>query len=120
METIEGPPFPEFFLGLDLGKSHDYTALAVLERSTVAGPEGHRYEVRALLRRELGSAYPKVVGRVKALVLSGTCARCGSIRPDGMGRSTWSRRPTRRWSWTRQVSERPWLICSWTPASRPR
>jgi hypothetical protein len=56
-----------FFLGLDLGKVNDYTALAVLERSTTAAGVS-QYDVRALQRSALGTPYPKVVDAVKALV----------------------------------------------------
>jgi len=27
-----------FFIGLDLGQSHDYTAMAILERTELTGP----------------------------------------------------------------------------------
>ena len=45
---------PDYFLGLDLGQTQDFTALAVLERTTAPDPEAgglqvHRYAVRHLI-----------------------------------------------------------------------
>jgi hypothetical protein len=65
--TREISPFLDYFIGLDLGKVSDYTALAVLERST--GPDGEfRYDVRSLQRGALGTPYPKIVEAVKGLM----------------------------------------------------
>ena len=69
-----------FFVGLDLGQSHDYTALAVMERAEMEGewdPEqfAHRkmtsLQLRYLERIPLGTAYPDVVERVRQLTWSG-------------------------------------------------
>ena len=73
---------PEFFMGLDLGKASDYTAIAVLEevqlptgkvmldkRGETIGPEMvRRYYLRHLERLRLGTSYPAIVARVKDLL----------------------------------------------------
>ena len=67
------------FLGLDLGQSRDYRALAVVERLADApyhrapeeAPRAHRrYELRWLERLKLGTSYPAVVARVAELLRS--------------------------------------------------
>ena len=61
---------PAYVSALDLGQSSDYSALAVLERESVAAPDGRRvgrYTVRHLQRWPLNTPYPKVVDDVKAL-----------------------------------------------------
>src|ERR1700733_11177591 len=67
-----------FYLGLDLGQRHDPTAIAVVE-----GPDVIR--VRHLERVPLGTPYPGVVERVRAIVrhpeLVGKCA----LAVDGTG-----------------------------------
>jgi hypothetical protein len=67
-------PYPnEFFLGLDLGQSSDYTALAVLERTMRPRPdsprekEGH-YGVRFLKRWQLGTAYEDIIEDLRAIM----------------------------------------------------
>jgi hypothetical protein len=69
-----------FYVGLDLGQAMDYTALAVAERQhdtagdqrpgvrspAKAGPPV--YDVRHLERFALGTGYPAVVDRVRALL----------------------------------------------------
>lgn len=67
MPSYVEPPFVDFFIGLDLGKVSDPTALAVLERSEAPGG-GRRYDVRTLQRSELGIPYPRVVEAVGRLV----------------------------------------------------
>ena len=68
--TRSGPCFePDFFVGLDLGKTQDYTALAVLERSLLPpavkdGPALATYGVRHLQRWPLGTAYTVIVPAV--------------------------------------------------------
>jgi hypothetical protein len=67
-----------FYVGLDLGQSNDYTALAVIEKVTrdrsEADPDLH---LRHLERYELRTPYPKMVARVAKLVedpqLKSTC-----------------------------------------------
>jgi hypothetical protein len=69
---------PWYFVGLDLGQSRDYSALAVVERADVlldgmdyATYERHRerrYRVRFLERIALGTPYPEVVERARRVV----------------------------------------------------
>ena len=69
------------FIGLDLGKRHDYTAIVVLERAEqrVAWMPNlvHGFHVRYLERMPLGTAYTRVVDRVKEIArdprLAGNC-----------------------------------------------
>jgi hypothetical protein len=70
----EPAPYPnEFFLGLDLGQSSDYTALAVLERTLLPRPdsprerEGH-YGVRYLKRWQLGVSYSDIIEDLRTLI----------------------------------------------------
>ena len=63
-----------FFIGLDLGQSRDYTALAILEKLEQlapgeAGELGGRavYHVRRL-ERTRGTPYPDIVARVKEII----------------------------------------------------
>jgi hypothetical protein len=65
----------DYFLGLDLGQTRDFTALAVLERSppTDAGAavEPPEYALRHLHRFPLGTPYTEIVPAVVALVRDG-------------------------------------------------
>ena len=64
-----------FYIGVDLGQRHDFTAIAVVER--IPAPLPHFLDLRSapevtftlrhLERVALGTPYPKVVERVKAL-----------------------------------------------------
>jgi hypothetical protein len=54
-------------VGLDLGQTTDYSALAVLEAQD-APKEPTRYSVRHLHRWPLGTAYTQIVNDVKTLV----------------------------------------------------
>jgi hypothetical protein len=62
-----------YFVGLDLGQASDFTALAVLERST-GGSEGAAaqrrpvYALRHLRRFPLGTPYAEVVDEVRGLL----------------------------------------------------
>jgi hypothetical protein len=65
----------KYFTGLDLGQAKDYTAVAVLERTTLPDPkrEGrklHHYAVRHLERLPLGTPYPDVCTRLARLFAS--------------------------------------------------
>jgi hypothetical protein len=66
-EQVKPPPPkpPAYFVGLDLGKSMDYTAVAVLEVFGDA-PEAI-YHCRHLLRYKLGTSYPTIVSEIRAL-----------------------------------------------------
>ena len=68
---------PDYFIGLDLGQTADYTALAIAERRKIptgwVGPGGHpeteaQYSVRHLQRFPLGTSYPAIVDEVNRLV----------------------------------------------------
>jgi hypothetical protein len=83
----------EYFTGLDLGQTQDFTALAVAERTTVSDParEGQtvfHFAIRHLHRWPLGTSYPQVVADVKALFaappLTGTVL---AIDRTGVGRA---------------------------------
>jgi len=76
----------EFFVGLDLGQSRDFTAMALLESAELTGPWevamcAHRkmavLQLRYLERVPLGTPYPEVVERVRQVTrpvaLLGNC-----------------------------------------------
>jgi hypothetical protein len=65
--------FESFFIGLDLGQSHDFTAIAVLERAVLKGAfdpavwafrKEVQLQLRHLERVPIGTSYPDVVRRV--------------------------------------------------------
>jgi hypothetical protein len=61
-----------YFTGLDLGQARDYTAVAVLERTTPPDPRPedrklHHYAVRHLQRLPLGTPYREVGTRLARL-----------------------------------------------------
>lgn len=61
----EAPPKPRYIVGLDLGKSMDYTAVSILE---VHGePPEANYHCRHLQRFKLGTSYPHIVDVVREL-----------------------------------------------------
>ena len=71
--------FSTFFIGLDLGQSHDFTAIAVLERVVLQREFNHavwafRKEVQLHLRHlervPIGTPYPEVVRRVVEITCS--------------------------------------------------
>jgi len=51
-----------FYLGLDLGKKHDHTAIVIVER------HGNMLQVRHLERVALGTPYTGVVARIREIV----------------------------------------------------
>ena len=60
---------PLFLAGLDLGRPHQFTALAVLERTEVQNPNDsermvRRYAVRHLKRLPPATPYPEVFARL--------------------------------------------------------
>ena len=69
-----------YFLGLDLGQKRDHTAIVIVERPEpdIYGSRCKQLLVRHAERVPLGTAYPQVVERVRALVgsplLAGRCA----------------------------------------------
>jgi hypothetical protein len=82
----------DYFLGLDLGQTRDFTALAVLERSppTDAGTavQQSEYALRHLHRFALGTPYTEIVPSVAALVRSGPLAESPVVVDQtGVGRA---------------------------------
>lgn len=68
---------PEYFVGLDLGQSQDYTALSVVERNplpieadakTAKDGKKYTYGVRYLKRWHLGTSYTNIVADVDKLM----------------------------------------------------
>jgi len=57
---------PDYFVGLDLGKSQDYTALVILERHGEG--ETAKYDARHIQRFPLGTSYPTIVAEVVSLL----------------------------------------------------
>jgi hypothetical protein len=58
----------EYFCGLDLGQSRDYTAIALAERVIPRGEQHGRYLFRYVQWLPLGTPYPAVVQHVTDLV----------------------------------------------------
>jgi hypothetical protein len=59
---------PDYFVGLDLGQTSDFTALAVLERpASETSTDQPEYALRHLRRFPLGTAYTDLVPAVAAL-----------------------------------------------------
>ncbi|MBI4748641.1 MAG: hypothetical protein HY774_09125 [Acidobacteria bacterium] len=59
---------PQFFLGLDLGQSKDYTALTIIERIETNGGDVVVQQVRHLQRWKLRTSYPTIVREVTAML----------------------------------------------------
>jgi hypothetical protein len=78
-----------YFVGMDLGKRQDHTAIAVVERREryrgMAAPTEYSLAVRHVERLALGTPYPKVVERVKEVVWSGELAGRCSLTVDATG-----------------------------------
>ena len=68
-----------FYLGLDLGKKHDHTAVAIVER------RGESLLVRHLERVALGTPYTGVVARVQEIVERTECEGRCAVVVDGTG-----------------------------------
>src|SRR6266545_1294477 len=84
----------EYFVGLDLGKRHDYSALAVVERAKVKGdwdPVNWRHKmltersVRYLERIPLGTPYTEVIWQVDELMSSPALAGRCTLAVDATG-----------------------------------
>ncbi len=54
----------QYFIGLDLGQSNDYSALAIVREHTSPGEAERRYDVPWLQRFPLGMAYPAITAAV--------------------------------------------------------
>jgi hypothetical protein len=78
-----------FILGLDLGQTKDFTALAVLEcQAPVTSAEKPDYALRHLRRFPLGTPYTEIVPAVAALVRSGPLAEAPVlVDQTGVGRA---------------------------------
>ena len=83
-----------YFVGVDLGQSRDFTAIAVVERSVRTGvwdpvmagwPKVVALELRYLERMALGTPYPEVVERVAQVTRSGALRGCCHLAVDGTG-----------------------------------
>jgi hypothetical protein len=83
-----------FFIGLDLGQSQDFTALAILERTQLTGDWDaamYAYQrmaglhLRYLERVPLGTPYPEVVERVKKITRSAELSRKCDLMVDATG-----------------------------------
>ena len=87
-----------YFVGLDLGKNHDHSSLAVIERRELVFPERDRVtmefrcEVRNVLRHlqrvPLQTPYPNVVELVRRLVSLPELARRTTLVVDATGVGT--------------------------------
>src|SRR5688572_5200605 len=66
-------PAPEFFLGLDLGQTVDFSALAIVEAhrpplsAALHGATEKHYRIRHLQRWPLGSTYARIAADVARL-----------------------------------------------------
>jgi transposase len=76
---------PEYFIGVDLGQKHDFTAIAVLEFRDGGPPHfltpydvpKSAYDLRHLERIALGTPYQRVVRRIAAITRTpGIAGRC--------------------------------------------
>lgn len=78
-----------FFIGIDLGKKQDHTAIAIVERVDVyrpyGGPEFRELQVRWLERVSLGTPYPMVAERIHEITHHPSIAGDCSIAVDGTG-----------------------------------
>lgn len=83
-----------FYIGLDLGKLADYSAVAVVER--ILSKDGldrvsfrpvfrHRHVLRHLERIRLGTAYPRVVARVGEIIEQLALHGCVTLAVDATG-----------------------------------
>jgi hypothetical protein len=78
----------DYFLGLDLGQTNDYTALAVLERTTTPDFREASYALRHLQRYQLGTTYTAIVTDI-ASIASRPALRDAPVVVDqtGVGRA---------------------------------
>lgn len=83
-----------YFIGLDLGQSHDFTAMAIAERTELRGEwdaaqwayrKMAALDLRYLERIPLGTPYPEVVERVRAVTRSGELEGRCQVIVDGTG-----------------------------------
>ena len=83
-----------FFIGLDLGQSHDFTAMAILGRTELTGDwdaAAYAYKkmaglrLRHLARIPLGTPYPEVVERVRQVTRSAELRQRCDLMVDATG-----------------------------------
>jgi len=74
-----------FFISVDLGQANDYTAFTVIERIN------REFHLRHIERPELGTPYPTIINRLKALVESPQITMRPTVVIDitGVGRPVW-------------------------------
>jgi hypothetical protein len=78
------PAVLNYFVGLDLGQSKDFTALAILERHSEG--EASVFHARHLQRYQLGTPYPAIVADVgRILQLEPLCKHNLTLAIDGTG-----------------------------------
>lgn len=65
----ESPERIQYVVGLDLGKSQDYTAVSVLEVFGEDKPKERIHHCRHLQRFKLGTSYPQIVASIRELCL---------------------------------------------------
>lgn len=70
---------PRFAVGVDLGQTHDYTALVVVERVE------NELHARHVERLPLGMSYPEQVKRIAAIVSTPELARDALLAVDATG-----------------------------------
>ena len=83
-----------YFVGVDLGQSRDFTAIAVVERAELQGDwaaavwawrKEVKLRLRFLERVPLGTPYPEIVERVVQVTRSGQLAGRCYLAVDGTG-----------------------------------
>src|ERR1700751_1459479 len=92
-DNFREPPW--YFVGLDLGQSRDYSAVAVVERAeillgdrdpvTYERREARRFRVLYLERVALGTPYPDVVERVRSVAQGKAVAGRCTLVMDATG-----------------------------------
>jgi hypothetical protein len=102
---------PHYVLGLDLGQTQDFTALAVLERQPLsagaAATANRDFALRHLRRFPLGTAYTEIVSAVTTLRMAGPL-NGADRRSDGCWTCRRGRAPTSgRWSRARDYHRWP-------------
>lgn len=75
--TVLRDPRARYFIGIDLGKNQDHTAIAILERTTrISGPRDPVtwefptetvYTIRYLERLPLGTSYADIINRIRMI-----------------------------------------------------
>lgn len=121
MSVGVGGPDPAFVVGVDLGQSQDFTAIAVnrvvrLNPGSAGAPE-YAHAFLHLERPKLGTPYPVVVQRVCALCASLPAPPLLVVDETGVGRAVLDllRLAAPRSSWLLPVT----ITAGYTPAPQP-